>query len=108
MSRIMLLADVNDLKVKSDKEPLPELIESMKKQGFLKEYAVYIDNEGNVFLGNRRVKAAKMAGIAMVPCVVFDAIERLPLSVASKSPRTYASSEELAEALKESWDLPEE
>lgn len=53
---------------------LTELTESIRSQGILQNLTVVRvdDNIYNVVIGNRRMEAAKLAGLAEVPCVISD------------------------------------
>lgn len=53
---------------------LTELTESIRSQGVLQNLTVVRvdDNIYNVVIGNRRMEAAKLAGLAEVPCVISD------------------------------------
>ena len=54
---------------------LTELTESIRSQGVLQNLTVVPDPESEgylVVIGNRRMEAAKLAGLAEVPCVISD------------------------------------
>ena len=54
---------------------LTELAESIRKNGIMQNLTVVADSESGKYLvviGNRRMEAAKMAGLAEVPCVISD------------------------------------
>lgn len=53
---------------------LTELTESIRQNGIMQNLTVVMVDDGiyNVVIGNRRMEAAKLAGLAEVPCVVSD------------------------------------
>ena len=61
---------------RKDLGDLTELAESIKKNGVMQNLTVVRAPEGEtgymVVIGNRRMEAAKMAGVATVPCVISD------------------------------------
>ena len=60
---------------RKDLGDLTELAESIKKNGIMQNLTVVADSESGKYLvviGNRRMEAAKMAGLADVPCVISD------------------------------------
>ncbi len=59
---------------RKDLGDLTELAESIKANGIMQNLTVVMVDDGiyNVVIGNRRMEAAKLAGLAEVPCVVSD------------------------------------
>jgi ParB family chromosome partitioning protein len=66
-----------------DDEALKELSESIKKQGIFQPLAVRKTIVGyEIIAGERRYRAAKMAGLETVPCVIYDYDEQQMMEVA--------------------------
>ncbi len=63
---------------KFDEDALRSLSESIKQNGIIQPLCVRKNNEGGYTLisGERRLKAATMAGVKKIPCVVTDTDER--------------------------------
>ncbi len=61
-----------------DEDALRSLSESIKQNGIIQPLCVRKNNEGGYTLisGERRLKAASMAGLRKIPCVLTDADER--------------------------------
>ncbi|MBR2151814.1 MAG: ParB/RepB/Spo0J family partition protein [Clostridia bacterium] len=61
-----------------DEDALRSLSESIKQNGIIQPLCVRKNNEGGYTLisGERRLKAASMAGLKKIPCVLTDADER--------------------------------
>lgn len=61
-----------------DEDALKSLSESIKQNGIIQPLCVRKNNEGGYTLisGERRLKAASMAGLKKIPCVLTDADER--------------------------------
>ena len=59
---------------RKDLGDLTELAESIRQNGIMQNLTVVQVDDGiyNVVIGNRRMEAAKLAGLAEVPCVVSD------------------------------------
>ncbi len=55
-----------------DPEPLAELSESIKQKGVLQPVIIRKNEDGNIYLvaGERRFRAAKMAGLERIPCIM--------------------------------------
>lgn len=66
------------LKINSFDDNISELSESIRKHGLLQPLSVRPINYGmyEVISGNRRLSAAKLAGISYVPCIITDADEK--------------------------------
>lgn len=66
------------LKRNSLNDNISELSESIKKHGFLQPLSVRPINYGmyEIISGNRRLSAAKLAGISSVPCIITDTDEK--------------------------------
>lgn len=59
-----------------EKEPLCELAESIRRHGILQPLTVRMGREGyELIAGERRLRAARMAGLRTVPCIVAQADE---------------------------------
>ena len=73
---------------RKDLGDLTELSESIKKNGVMQNLTVVLDPKKNgmiplqylVVIGNRRMEAAKMAGLEELPCVVSDMDHRTQIS----------------------------
>jgi ParB family transcriptional regulator, chromosome partitioning protein len=79
------LIDINPHQPRTvfDEEELAELSKSIKKHGVLQPLIVSkIDNHFELIAGERRLRAAKMAGLATVPVVVRDANDHQKLEMA--------------------------
>ncbi|EKD49234.1 MAG: hypothetical protein ACD_63C00213G0004 [uncultured bacterium] len=84
-----------------DKEKLKELSDSIKKHGVLQPLVVTkFGDEYELIAGERRLKAAKLAGLASVPAVVKEATEqdKLELSIVENVQRDNLNSIEEARA----------
>ena len=60
---------------RKDLGDLTELAESIRKNGVMQNLTVVPDMENSkymVVIGNRRMEAAKLAGVADLPCVISD------------------------------------
>ena len=59
---------------RKDLGDLTELAESIKVNGIMQNLTVVPVDDGiyNVVIGNRRMEAAKLAGLAEVPCVISE------------------------------------
>ena len=70
---------------RKDLGDLTELAESIKKNGVMQNLTVVFDDlQGSgkylVVIGNRRMEAAKMAGLDMLPCVISDMDHRTQIA----------------------------
>ncbi len=99
-----------------DSESLDELAESIRKHGVLQPLVVTAEDDGESYTliaGERRLQAARLAGLASVPVLIRQATERerLELALIENLQRTDLSPLETAEGyrqLAEDFDLSHE
>jgi ParB-like chromosome segregation protein Spo0J len=77
MSNISKLAELAKNVRAGSEDDLDELIDSMKHFGWLDEFPALADEHGAILVGNRRMKAAKKAGVEpVVRTITFGAGEK--------------------------------
>jgi ParB family chromosome partitioning protein len=67
-----------------DEESLKDLAQSIRTYGILQPIVVSVDSQGTIFIiaGERRFRAAQLAGLKTVPCIVRDLEEHSNLELA--------------------------
>lgn len=95
---------------RKDLGDLTELAESIQAQGILQNLTVVKDivrNKYVVVIGNRRMEAAKLAGLDEVPCVIstMDAKEQMATMLSENMNRTDLTPYEQAEGFQMMMDL---
>jgi len=78
-ARLVHLSDIfldsNQPRKKADKEKLDELAASIRSKGVIEPITVrFVEDDGNyrIVTGERRYKAAELAGLTEIPCIVKD------------------------------------
>ena len=88
---------------------LTELTESIKSQGILQNLTVVPDEDGGylVLIGNRRMEAAKLAGMDALPCAVveMDETDQIATMLTENMHRTDLTLFEQAQGMQMMMDL---
>ena len=89
-----------------DQQALEELAESIKQKGVLQPVIIRRDAEGQIFLiaGERRWRAAKMAGLAQIPAILKTKDNAMEISMIENLQRENLNPVEEADALQKMID----